>query len=516
MQVVKRLKVFFANALLLAGATLFMRTVSVIWSAYVSNRIGAEGMGLFSLIMSAYAFAVTLATSGINLAVTRLVSEELAYGNGVSAVRAMRRCLAYAVIFGTAAALILFFGADVISSRLLGDERTRISLQALAVSLPFIAVSNVMSGYFSAVRRIYKSAISNVIEQFIKIAIIIVALDYFAPRGIEYACLALVIGTSVSEGISFSYMFLLYLVDKKRHLPKHDARPSAQLTKRMLGISVPIALSAYLRSGLSTAEHVLIPVGLKKSGANATDALSLYGVVHGMVFPLILFPAALCSTFASLIVPELSELKAKYQSVKESKHIKYIVARSIKFGLLFAIFAAGVFIYFSDELGMLVYNNELCGKYIRIFGFLIPVMYLDTVVDGMLKGLGEQLASMRYNIIDSAVSVALVMLLLPRYGIDGYVFCVFITELLNASLSLARLMKVTKFHFKIFEFAAVPALCAVGAVSLSGIITMPLELSSPVRLALGIFVSAALYYLFARIFGAITDDDGKWIKSIIK
>ena len=511
----KRLKVFFGNALILAGATLFMRTVSVVWSAYVSKRIGAEGMGLFSLIMSAYAFAVTLATSGINLAVMRLVSEELSYGNGLGAVRAMRRCLAYAVIFGTAAALILFFGADVISSSLLGDARTKISLQALAVSLPFIAVSNVLSGYFSAVRRIYKSAISNVIEQFIKIAIIIVALNFLAPRGIEYACLALVIGTSVSEGISFSYMFVLYLIDKKRHLPKRDAAPSAPLTKRMLGISIPIALSAYLRSGLSTAEHVLIPVGLKKSGANSAEALSLYGVVHGMVFPLILFPSALCSTFASLIVPELSDLKAKYKNVKESKHIKYIVARSIKFGLLFAIFVSGVFIYFADELGMLVYNNELCGKYIRIFGFLIPVMYLDTVVDGMLKGLGEQLASMRYNIIDAATSVALVILLLPRFGMDGYVFCVFVTELLNASLSLARLLKVTDFRFNIFEFAAVPALCAVGAVSLAGIIIMPLSLSSPIRLSLGIFVSAALYYLFARIFGAVTDEDGRWIKSII-
>lgn len=69
---VKRIKVFFGNALLLAAATLFMRTVSVVWGAYVSGRIGAEGMGLYSLIMSAYTFAVTLATSGINLAVVQI------------------------------------------------------------------------------------------------------------------------------------------------------------------------------------------------------------------------------------------------------------------------------------------------------------------------------------------------------------------------------------------------------------------------------------------------------------
>jgi stage V sporulation protein B len=209
---VKRIKVFFGNALLLAAATLFMRTVSVVWGAYISGRIGAEGMGLYSLIMSAYAFAVTLATSGINLAVVRLVSEELALGNGRGAIRATRRCLCCALAFGTGAAILLFSLARLISGELLGDARTEMSLRALSASLPFIAVSNVFSGYFAAVKRIYKNAASAVVEQFIKIGIIYALLAALAPRGVEYACLALVVGASVSEGISFSYMLVLYLM----------------------------------------------------------------------------------------------------------------------------------------------------------------------------------------------------------------------------------------------------------------------------------------------------------------
>jgi stage V sporulation protein B len=136
--------------------------------------------------------------------------------------------------------------------------------------------------------------------------------------------------------------------------------PTGDFTKRLLGISMPIALSAYLRSGLVTVEHVLIPRAdcafterTRRRRCRFTESYTEWCSRSCCS------PAALCQTFASLIVPELSELKAKYKSVKESRHIKYIVSRSIKFGLLFAVFVAAVMIVFADELGMLVYKNEL-------------------------------------------------------------------------------------------------------------------------------------------------------------
>ena len=491
-----------------------MRTVSVIFNAYISNRIGAVGMGLFSLIMSAYTFAVTLATSGINLAVTRLVSEELAYGNFKGAVAAMRRCIYYALFFGTLSGVLLYFLSGYISSELLCDMRTKMSLMALSFSLPFIALSNVLSGYFTAVRRIYKSAAASMIEQCVKISIILVSLYFLAPRGVEYACLALVIGSSVSEGFSFTYLMALYLLDKRKHINAKKGENKKGLTKSMLNISLPIAFSAYLRSGLTTAEHVLIPRGLRKYGADLEGSLALYGVIHGMVFPLVLFLAAFCTTFASLIVPELSELKTKYKSIKESKNIKYIVSRSIKLDLIFAICVSGILIAFSNKLGMLIYNNATAGKYICTFGILVPVMYLDTAVDGMLKGLGEQMASMRYNIIDAFISVILVMLLVPRLGVDGYVICVFTAEIVNAALSLHRLIKVTGIKFRVFEYAASPSLCALGAMSMSCIIVRFVPVSGAISLALGIFCLILIYIMLSIALGVISRDDIRWILSI--
>ena len=139
----KRLRRFFLNAVLLGATTIFMRSVAVIFNAYVSGKIGAEGMGLYSLITSVYGFAVTLATSGVSLAVIRLVSEEMSKPDRSGVITAMRKCVGYARCFGISSFAILFFGAGFISEHILQDERTYLSLRVFSIALPFIALSSV-------------------------------------------------------------------------------------------------------------------------------------------------------------------------------------------------------------------------------------------------------------------------------------------------------------------------------------------------------------------------------------
>ena len=510
-----RLKRFAANAAIMGGVSIFMRIISVMFNAYAANAVGAEGIGVYSLITSVYVFAVTLATSGINLAVTRLVSEELAHGNERGAIACVRKCVTYSLIFGFSAALLMFFFARPIGENILGDERTVLSLKALSVSLPFIALSNVLSGYFNAVRRVSKSASASVTEQFVKIGITVLFLQMIGPRSVEYSCLALVLGTSISEGLSFIYLTLFYFHDKKKHIGNSGSVPRG-LTSRMLHISLPIAASAYLRSALVTVEHILIPRGLRRHGAGQSEALASYGTIHGMVFPLIFFPSAVSATFASLIVPELSELCAKYGR-RDARHIKYVVSRAITMTVMFGALCAGVFILFSDSLGLLVYKSEEAAKYIGIFAVLIPLMYLDTTVDGMLKGLNEQLNSMKYNIIDAALSVFLVYTLLPKMGIGGYVVCVFATELVNDVLSLTRLIKVTGVKINIWRTVFCPVLSVIGAGTVTNLLLRSLPFafhSLLVETVCGILVLAVIYVAFLVAFGGISAQDLEWIKSI--
>lgn len=508
----RRIKRFLLNTLILGAASVAMRAVALVFNAYIANRIGAEGMGLFSLISSVYVFGVTLASAGIQLSVNRLVSEELAADNPRGASACLKTAALYAAITGTAAQIMLFSASGYIGRKLLGDARTVLSLRALSVSLPFIALSNVFSGYFYAVRRVIKSAAANVTEQAVKIALTVALLVPMLPRGMEYACLAVVIGMSASEGASLFFLFILWLFDRKKHI-KPSGREVKSPGRRLLSISVPIALSSLLRSALLTFEHVLIPRGLKRHGLDSAAALSAYGVIHGMVFPVILFPSALTGAVAGLMVAEMSS-EATESGEYGSREIRYMVKRSYQMTLLYAVAAAGVFVTFADPLGILIYNNAETARYMRIFAAAVPVMYLDTVTDGMLKGLNQQLPSMWYNIIDAAVSVVLVFILVPRLGIAGYVVTVFVTEALNASLSVSRLLIVTGASIPLFGTVVKPLFAALGAAAVCRLV--PLRAEGFFSLALGILFFLAVYAAFAIILGAVKREDIRWGKAIFE
>ena len=151
-------------------------------------------------------------------------------------------------------------------------------------------------------------------------------------------------------------------------------------------MALPVAVSSYIRSALLTLEHILIPKGLMKHGSTGTEALSSYGVISGMVFPIIFFPMAFLTAFSSLLVPEVT----RYKEVNDNKHIEYVTRRILRITIIFSFAVAGIFIYYSDMLGMMLYDSRQAGVYIRVFAALIPVMYVDNATDSVLKGLGSR------------------------------------------------------------------------------------------------------------------------------
>ena len=485
-----RTKRFLINGLELALTSVFLRGVGVSFNVYITNTIGAEGIGLFGLIMSVYMLATTIASSGASLAATRLVTEELSFRCDRGIRRSMAVCLRYTLFFGMLSACLLFFFAEPLGRYWLGDERTVRSLRLLAVSMPCIALSSAMNGYFVAVRRVTKGAFSQVFELLVKIAVTVFALKIYVSRGIEYACMAVVGGGSVAEIASVLMMYGLYRPDIQQYQSQKEGEK--RYLGRMLHIAMPVAVSSYLRSGLVTLEHLLVPRGLKKFGASASASLAQYGVVHGMVMPILLFPSAVLSAFAGLLVPELTE----FQKQEKPIGINRVVSRAFRLTLTFGVGAAGIFFAFAKELGMAIYKSGDAALFIRFLAPLVVVMYTDSVTDAMLKGLNQQVYSMRYNIIDSAVSVALIYTVLPRYGVNGYVAIIFITEILNAFLSINRLIKVTDFRVSVLRFIFMPAaLILVSAYSVRLFFVMRLGYvpDSPGLLTVTIAFVAVLY-----------------------
>lgn len=509
----KKIKVFFINIVLLTATSLLLHTINITFRVYLSNKLGPSGIGLYQLIMSVFMLAITFSISGIKLATTRLVAEELGIGNHYGAKKAMHRCLAYSILFGVASAMVLYTSADYIGIHWLNEEKTILSLHLLAFSLPFIAMSSVLSGYFIAVRRIFKSATVQILEQLVSIGFTVALLTAMLPKGIEYACAAIVIGTALSELASFLLLFFLYLHDSRRY--RSDGKTSRHLTGRMLKISLPIAFSTYIRSGLSTIEHLLIPSGLRKSGASSDSALITYGTIHGMVMPILMFPSAFLTALADLLVPELAESNILEKNVR----IHYIIGRVFHLTLLFSIGVMGALFCYSQQLGMAIYQSREAAYYLRLLAPLVPIMYLDTTVDAVLKGLGYQINSMRINILDSLISVILVYFLLPAYAINGYLITIYATETINFVLSFCKLVSVTKFRPNIFSCILKPVFCILSAVGCSNAFwyALGVSFSSPAFSAVAhISLAAVVYFLLLYLLSCITRDDLHWFRSIFQ
>ena len=507
-----RAKELFWNAMLLTAASLFMRTVGVSFQVVVSGRVGAEAMGLFSILSGVYGFALTLATSGIHLGVTRLTVEALGNGDRARVGGIMRRATAYAIGFGSLASLLLFFFADPIGHYWLKDVRTVSSLRLLAFTLPLIALSSAWSGYFSAMRRVWKNATVQVFEQAIKISGTMYLLATPMARNVESACCALVLGGMVAEIFSFFLEWLLYRLDKRRYLGT-EVFCRVGDGKKLVSITLPIAATAYIRSGLITLQHILIPEGLRASGASHAAALVAYGSIQSMALPIILYPAALMYSFSGLLVPELAEAAVH----DHRRHIHYMISRVWSLSALFSFGVAGVLICFSGEIGAALYPGSEAGYYIRILSPLVPIMYLDTATDAMMKGLGEQMHSMKINIADAALSVILVLLLIPRFGIWGYIITIYVSELFNTVCSITHLLLVSRTPVRLCKWIYKPLFCIVCSTALVRFVlercAWQIE-SAALSIILHIAAVIFVYAILLRLTRAVEKEDVRWARGL--
>ena len=506
-------RVFFLNALSLTATALIMRCVGMLFNVIVSNRAGSEAMGLYSLLGSIYGFAITLATAGINLGTTRLVSEALGVGDEALARRSVRKALLCCSVSGILASILLFLFAPLLGESLLGDTRAIVPLRLLALTLLPIAICSCLSGYFTAVRRVKINAAASVVAQFIKIGTTVLLLSFWAGMGAEKACIALVLGGAVAEFISLGISYFLYLIDRRK-LKKNAGSPSKEqpkIVKKLLGITLPVSFSACIRSCLSMLQHILIPKGLASSGQSWSRALSSYGALHGMAMPLILFPSAFISAFSGLLIPEVGECIVQ----GNSQRLRRVSYRALTLSLIFSIGVSGIMIFYSNELGILFYNNTETATYIRIMAPLIPVMYIDSAVDAVLKGSGHQVYSMNVNIADALTACVFAIFLIPKMGIWGYVISIYATEILNTTLSLYKMISISNIKVKPFHQIVMPILCIIGATNLSKIllIIIPSPFEGAMELIPRIALSTIIYLLLLLATRTLGKDEWEFINA---
>lgn len=264
-----------------------------------------------------------------------------------------------------------------------------------------------------------------------------ILLKIYLPSGsLEKICYALILGDVISEIISFLYLIVIYILDINYHITTFKVSNKNNFLYRIFRILVPVAFTSYIRSGLSTVKQLIIPSSLEKNGLDCTKALSDYGTISGMAMPIVMFPASFLSSAVGLLIPEFS----RYYVNRDYKKIRKYSDKLIVGAFLFSCVLSIIFWIFGDNIGLLIYNDEEVGLYIKLFSLLIPFMYLDIIIDSILKGLDAQVNVMFVNITDLLVSISFILVFVPMFGIKGYIVSVFVSEILNFILSFRKLL----------------------------------------------------------------------------
>lgn len=496
----RRAKLFLRNTALLTTSALLMRLLSMGFQAWLGKKVGAAGIGLYELLMSAYGLAAALASSGVRLSTIRLLMEAGASGHS-SRSGVIRLCLCYALLLGSIAGVLLWCFAGNVAERWLDQPALKQCLRLLAFSLPCLAASSCLDGCFSALRQAGRITGIQIGSFTVHATLTAGALLRFSGGEPVQACTLLVWCGCLSDLLSLLFSWIAF----RRESWREGGGLPISMMPRLLQIALPDAIGSWIRSGLVTAKHLLIPKGLRKTGASADSALATYGIIQGMALPVLGFPTVFLGTVAGLLVPEVAENHARGQTAR----LHSILQRALHWTLLLSFFAAAGLYFYGGQLGALFYHSGAAAEYIRLLAPLTPLMYLDNTVDAMLKGMGLQTVSMRINMLDAAVSLLLVWQLIPRTGVAGYVFTIYVSETMNFLLSYRRLHQTAGLKLAMYRSVLAPSLSACAAMLL------PKLLFPALPDWMQLIFSLPIYAGFLRLLGSVSKSDLRWLRGIL-
>ena len=488
----KKLPILY-SALLLTGVNLLLRFAGTSFQVYLSGRIGAAGIGLLQLVMSVGSLAMVAGMGGIRTATMYLTAEELGRNRHRNVTWVLSACFLYSICFSGCTAAILYGFAPQIAALWIGDSRTVEALRLFAAFLPVVCLCGVMTGYFTAAGRIGTLATVEVAEQICSMILTFVTLSLLAGSDPVRSCFCVIIGSACGSIMTLCCLILLH---RKDHLL---AGPRIRVGHRLAQTALPLAVADDLKSGINTIENLMVPKRLQLN-LRISNPLAAFGMVSGMVFPVIMFPAAILFALAELLIPELARCNAAGSTAR----IHYLVRKALLLVLVYALAMGGVLYLLADLLCMRLYGTLEACRYMRGYALLVPMLYLDIITDAMTKGLGQQKTCVRYNIFTSFLDVVFLYILLPQYGMDGYYLSFFITHLINFLLSMRRLLKITVKNIPIY-------------IPLFSIASMIFALWAgqyvPNALLSGLFYLIILICLLF-LFGILSSRDVRWIRTL--
>ncbi len=416
----------YKNASIVTGVSVLERALGFLYRIVLSRYIGAEGLGLYQVALSLYSLLQTLGTGGIPITVSRTIAKT--DGNEKASGKVLSAGLVCALACSLPFCLLLWAFGEKMPFLFSGGESYGVS-RILLVGLSFACCYSVVRGYFWGKKRFLAASMLEMTEE-----VVMVLLGLFFLRGVpspkigaERAAWALCIADICSCTIAF---VVLLITGGRLRKPKNAVKP-------LFSAALPITSVRAGSSLVSSVIAVLLPVMLVRAGATQGEAVSLFGIVSGMVMPVLFIPSTLIGSLALVLVPELS---ADFHK-KNFARLKGDILRGLRFAVLVACALIPLFFVLGEELGQLAFASVKAGEIISKGCVILLPMSLTMISTSMLNSLGFEKQTFLFFFIGAAGMLLCVLFLPFVCGIYAYVMGLGASYALTATCNLLYLRK---------------------------------------------------------------------------
>ena len=434
-------KVFLKGTLILACTGLVSRIAGFFYRIFLSHAIGAEGLGLYQLILPLQGLMAALSYTGIQSALSRLIASRLALQEKKEAYFSLVTGIFAAVFFSAVTGFLLFRHADFFASTILKAPGTSDLLRLTAASIPLCAIHSCIDSYYYARKKASVPAAVQLSEQAVRIGATYILYLIFLSEGRPVTAMIAAGGPLAGEAAAS----LISLLMVSFHFGNHPVKEKTSvkifpLIKDLFTLSFPISLNRILLTLLGSIEAVLIPQMLIRCGMTSSEALKIYGIFTGMALPLLLFPSTLTTSAAVMLMPSVARMDA----LGDQKQIRHVTDQTFFLCMFLGFLCGSGFFLFGPFLGTLLFHSQTAGTYIRYLSFSCPFLYTNTMLASILQGLGRPGRCLIHSAAGILIRIFSVVFMIPAIGIRGYFYGIFLGELL---LSLLH-VKALKFPYR--------------------------------------------------------------------
>ena len=429
---------FLRGTFILTCTGLASRVIGFFYRIFLSHTIGAEGLGLYQLIVPLQGIVLAVTAAGVQTALSRLIASRMALGRDREGQELLFVGTFFAVFLSVLAGMGIYLRADFFAAEILKEARTAGLLRILAFSFPLCALHTCINSYYFAGKRTGIPSGLQLLEQAVRVgASYLIYLVILSENRPVTAMIAM--GGALAGELAAALTGVLVIGTQFRRQDfrlLHLEHPAKHLSE-ILQTSVPLTLNRVLLTLLAGIEVVLIPQRLRLSGLNSSDALAVYGVFTGMALPMILFPSTVTGSASVMLMPSIAEM----QALGRQSRIRQVTGQACTACMVLGSVCALGFFLLGPWIGKLLFHSPTAGIYIRTMAFICPFLYLNTALVSILNGLGRTTRCLIHSVSGTLLRISFVLFAIPVMGIRGYLYGLLFSEILLSGLHLFALYR---------------------------------------------------------------------------